>query len=62
VDAEAMQVRVAPVEEDLDDVMDLGEVALTADQDPSPDHGADLADPDVELIDGRIGPLGHDLE
>ena len=43
-----------------DDVMELGEGAVTTDQDPPPDHGADLADPDVELVDGRNRLAGHD--
>jgi hypothetical protein len=38
-----------------------GEGALTPDQEPPPDHGAELADPDVELIDRRNGGTGHDL-
>src|SRR5512135_2252611 len=62
VDAEAMQVRVAPAEDDLDDVMELGEGAATTDQDPPPDHGADLPDPEMDLVDGRISPIGHDLD
>ena len=33
VDAEAMEVGVAPIEGDLDDVMELGEGAVAADQD-----------------------------
>src|SRR5512135_1695156 len=60
VDAEAMQMGVAPAEGDLDDVMELSEGTLAADQDPPPDHGADLADPDVELVDGRNRRTGHD--
>src|SRR5262249_13542682 len=59
VNAEAMEMGVAPSEGDLDDVMELGDGTLAADQDPSPDHGADLADPDVELVDGRDRLTGH---
>src|SRR6478752_2481168 len=55
-----MEMGVAPAEGDLDDVMELGNGALAADQDSPPDHGADLAAPDVELIDGRDRPAGHD--
>ena len=60
VDAEAMEMGVAPAEGDLDDVMKLSEGPLTADQESPPDHGADLADPDVELVDGRNRLAGHD--
>jgi hypothetical protein len=42
-----------PAEGDRDDVMELGEGALTADQDPPPDHRADPADPDMELVGRR---------
>src|SRR5262249_9891725 len=60
VDAEAMEMGVAPAEGDLDDVMELGDGTAAADQDSPPDHGADLADADVELVDGRDRVTGHD--
>jgi hypothetical protein len=60
VDPEATEVRVAPIEEDRDDVMELGQGAFTPVQDASPDHGTDLADPDVELVDERNHLAGHD--
>jgi hypothetical protein len=51
VDAEAMEVGVGPAEGDLERVMELGQGAVGAHQEPPPDHGADLPDPDVELVD-----------
>ena len=61
VETEAMEVVVAPVEEDLDDVLELGQGAVAADQEAPPDHGADLADPEVEQIDLGDGLIGHGL-
>ena len=55
VDAEAMEMGVAPAEGDLDDVMELGDGTPTVDQDASPDHGADLPDPvGDQLADGEV--------
>jgi hypothetical protein len=49
-------------EDDLDDILELGQGRFPAHPDPPPDHGADLADPVMELKDGRIRLLVHDLE
>ncbi len=61
VDAEAMEVGVSPAEGDLDDGMEINQGAVAAHQKPPPDHGADLADPDMELVDLGRGFLGHGL-
>lgn len=59
--AEAVEVGVGPGEGDLDGGMEVGEGVVAADQEPSPDHGADRADPDVELVDLGCGLMRHGL-
>jgi hypothetical protein len=61
VDAEAVEVGVGPAEGDLEGVMEGCQRAVATDQEPPPDHGADLADPDMEQIDLGDGLIGHDL-
>ena len=61
VDAEAVEVGVGPAEGDLDGRMEIGQGAVAADQEPPPDHGANLADPDMELVDLGRGFIGHGL-
>jgi hypothetical protein len=61
VDAEPMEMEVAPAERALEYVMEVGKRAVAAHQEPPPDHRADPADPDVELVDGWNGLTGHDL-
>ena len=56
-----MEMGVAPAERDLEYVMEVGKRALAAHQEPPPDHRADPADPDVELVDGWNGLTGRDL-
>ena len=51
VDDELMEMFVIPAHGDLDDVVQVGNSALTLDQKPSPDHGADTLKDDFELID-----------
>jgi hypothetical protein len=48
VDVEAVEVGVGPAEGNLEGVMEVGERTVAADQEPPPDHGADVADPDME--------------
>ena len=54
-----MEVEVGPAEGDLDGVMEGGQRAVAADQEPPPDHGADLPDPDMEQVDLGNGLIGH---
>jgi hypothetical protein len=51
MDAEPVEMKVGPTKGDLEDVVELGKGAVATDQEPppDPDHGADPADPDVEL-------------
>ncbi len=39
VDAEAVELGVGPAEGDLEDMMEGGQRAVAADQEPPPDHG-----------------------
>jgi hypothetical protein len=50
-DAKAMQVGVIPAHGDLQGIMEIGDGAITADQQPAPDQRCDLTQPDVQLID-----------
>lgn len=45
---------IPPAEGDLKPIMEIGEGAVAAPQYPPPDHGADLLNPNMDLID-----LGH---
>jgi hypothetical protein len=51
VDVEPMEVQVTPVESNLQGVMEVGDGAVRADQQPPPDHRADAPNPGVELTD-----------
>jgi hypothetical protein len=51
MDVEPVEVQVTPVESNLQDVMEVGDGAVCANQPPPPDHRADAANPGVELID-----------
>jgi hypothetical protein len=53
VDAVPMELRIIPAEGDLEGIVEIGEGALTAEQKAPPDHRADPADPDVEVVDRR---------
>ncbi len=59
VDSEAVEVEVGPAEGDLDRVMEIGECGVGAHQEPPPDHGADVPDPDVDLVDLGRRFIGH---
>jgi hypothetical protein len=59
VDAKAVEVEVGSDEGDLDSVMEVGQCTLVADQKPPPDHGVDLADPDMEQAHLGAGRIGH---
>lgn len=48
---EAMQVLVAPTEGNLDRVVEIGEGVVAKQEQSTPDHRTDLAQPDTELID-----------
>ena len=52
-------VDVTPAEGDLKHLMEIGEGAVTAHQEPPPDHGADLLDPSMDLVDLGHRFLGH---
>ncbi len=59
MDDKAVEVRIAPVEDDLQAVMEIGDGAVTANEQASSNHRADFPQPDVELVglDRRI--IGH---
>ena len=46
-----MQMGVIPAHGDLQGIMEVGDGAVAAHQEPAPDQRRDLAQPDVELID-----------
>jgi hypothetical protein len=45
-----MKVGIAPTERDLNGVMNIGDALVAAQQEPSPDHGADVTQYDIDLI------------
>src|SRR6516165_12281540 len=45
-----VKVQVTPVKGNLQGVMEVGDGGVTADQEPSPDHRADAANPDMHLV------------
>jgi hypothetical protein len=49
-DAKAMQVGVIPAHSDLQGIMEIGDGAVAAHQQPAPDEWRDPTPPDVELI------------
>lgn len=59
VDAKPVEMEITPAESDLEHVMEVGEGAIAAHQEPPPDHGADLPDPGMELVDLGRGLIGH---
>ena len=48
---EAMEVKVAPVEGDLESVVEIGNGAIAMQEDPSPDGRIDTTQHHMELID-----------
>jgi hypothetical protein len=44
-------MKVVPIKSNLERVMEVGDGAFTADQEPPPDHRTDVANPDVDLVD-----------
>lgn len=50
---ETVKMKVGPIEGDLEDIVKVGDVAVTADQHPPPDRRIDLQQHDVEPIDLR---------
>jgi hypothetical protein len=50
-DDKLVQVVTAPVQGNLEGVMKIGNRAVTANQEPSPDDRTDLPDPHPKLID-----------
>jgi hypothetical protein len=50
VDVEAVEVVVLPAHHDLNDVVQLGQRRELTDEDPPPDHGADLKKANLELV------------
>ena len=58
VDKEAVEVVVAPVEDELQGGVKFGDRAVAADQDPAPDQRADAVQHHPELVDDRTGRRG----
>ncbi len=56
-DMEAMQVFIAPIEDDLEREVELSQSRVASDKDPTPDERADVSEDDAQLIDFRAGSL-----
>src|SRR5918911_1304836 len=54
-DAEAMQVGVIPAHRELQDRLEISDGAVAAHEEPAPEQGRDLTQPDVELRDVNDG-------
>jgi hypothetical protein len=54
-----MKVVVGPGERDLDDVVEVGEGTLRADDDSPPDHRVNAPNPDMNPVRGKSGFLIH---
>jgi hypothetical protein len=60
VDHKAVQVGVGPVEGNLEDVVEVGDGGIAANEQPAPDRRADLKQRGVELLDRYSGrKVGH---
>jgi hypothetical protein len=53
LDTKAMRVEILPAHRRLHDGVQVGDGGVAADQHPPPNQGADAAQADLELIDGR---------
>jgi hypothetical protein len=51
---EVVQACVAPIEEDLEHQVELGQGGVASDKKSSPDERADAAQDDAQLIDVRV--------
>src|SRR2546427_7273272 len=51
---ETMQVFVAPIEDDLEYEVELGQGGVTSDQESTPDERTDASQDDAQLIDVRV--------
>jgi hypothetical protein len=60
LDTELVEMGVGPPHGDLEDVVQIGNGALTMHEQTSPDHGADAQQDDFELIDGAVWREGHE--
>jgi hypothetical protein len=57
-DAEAVEVKVGPAEEDLEGPMEVGEGAIGPNQDAPPEQGMDVPDPGIDQVGvGRGGRI-----
>ena len=59
-DAESMEVKVRPVEADLQDDVNIGEGAVGPYEKASPEHRVDLLNPDVDTVSLGMRILFHD--
>jgi len=55
VDDKSVQVLVAPAEGELEGGVEVGDRAVAADKEPSPDQWADATQDPAELVDGQTG-------
>jgi hypothetical protein len=54
VDPKLVEVSIGPPHGDLKDMVQVGNDAVTTDQQPAPDHRAEAEQDDFELVDGRF--------
>src|SRR5262249_54477117 len=59
VDDEAVEVGVGPIEGSLDEVVEISDRGITANEEAAPDERADPAEADAELVDVEEGGSGH---
>ena len=55
MDAELVEVGIRPPESDLEDMVQIGDGTVTADEQTAPDQRADAQQHNLELVDARIG-------
>jgi hypothetical protein len=54
LDAELVEVGTGPAYSDLEGIVQVGNGAVTTDQQTTPDHRADAEQDDFELVNGRF--------